>query len=97
MVVEREPEWDEESRGLARALCDEQAASCFGCGEPVEESFSPLSDPDNREGTHVYEASAPYRCHACTARERAVSAFTESGGSTSRALRFPVSRVPRHG
>ena len=96
-VVTREPEWDEESRGLLVALADLEASSCDGCGHPLEESMSPDGDRGNRAGTHYYEADpAPHRCHACAARERAVDAYAKQPGAhVTQSLRWGVRRVDR--
>jgi ferredoxin len=96
-VVTREPEWDEESYGLVAALADLEASTCDGCGMPLDECMSADADRLNRAGTHYYEAdAAPTRCHACSARERAVDAYAKQpNAQVTQALRWSVRRVDR--
>jgi hypothetical protein len=95
VVVEREPEWDQESYAFMVALTDLETAACDGCGEPMAESMDFAANPDNRDGTHLYKADDPSRCFACDAREKKAAEFEKAGGDLSRALRFPVIRVER--
>lgn len=53
-VTVREPEFDKEQYELLTALV-EYEASLGDHGHPLEETMSPLADPDNPNGTHYYE------------------------------------------
>lgn len=88
-----EPEWDRTQHALVAALADLEADTCSGCGNPLSESMSPGADPENRDGTHFYEAGPPHRCHGCTARENRAKDYRDAPAHG--ALRFPVVRVDR--
>lgn len=80
-VEQLEPEWDEESRDLAIAFAMFEADLCPGCNSPLSETL----DAEN-EGR--YRASAPVRCHSCTAREQTADAYSDVPQAGS--LLFPV-------
>lgn len=48
-----EPEFDKEQYELLTALVDHEA-SLGPHGHPLDETMSPLADPDNPNGTHFY-------------------------------------------
>jgi hypothetical protein len=85
-VSRAEPEWDEDGRMLALAYVAWEASSCSGCGRSLEE----CTDPDS-EGR--YRVPPPLRCHACTARSEASSAYQE-GAPHPEALLFQVDYTP---
>lgn len=78
---------------LAVALIEHEDGLCPDCSQPVDEAWSPLADPDNRDGTHVYEAPLPTRCYACTAVASRAEGY--SGSPHPQALRFHARRVDR--
>jgi hypothetical protein len=90
-------EWDQQSRDLIRALWELEADTCQGCGHPISEAWSALADPGNFNGTHVYQAPNPIRCHACTAQEIKKDTKSDSGAGYPhpQALHFPVIRQDR--
>lgn len=88
-----EVEWDDEQRALVAAFAEVEDDTCPHCGNPMSECMSPDSDPDNRDGTHRYVASAPHRCFAATARE--IRADGHKDAPQRHALSFPVRREER--
>jgi len=66
-VVTRETEWDDQQQAWMLALAVYRAGLCHRCGGELDETASPLLDPNNRDGTHRYEPRPPKRCHRCTA------------------------------
>lgn len=85
--------WSDQDGLLAAALVQYEADLCPGCGQPLSESTDSSHDPDNRHGTHRYDALDPVRCFACTALEAKVGAYEKS--PSPRALRFGTRRSPR--
>lgn len=85
--------WRDQDGLLAAALIQYEADLCPGCGHPLSESTDRENDPDNRHGSHRYDALDPVRCFACTVVEAKASAYAES--RQPRALRFGTVRVPR--
>ncbi len=69
-----EPLFTADDSSLAIALQSVEARTC-ACGHDRVETTSP-------DAEFAFTAEA-IRCHACAARERAASAFVESGGSTA--------------
>lgn len=57
IVVEREPEFDDEQYQLLAALADYEAG-LNDYGIPTDESSSIDADPANRKGTHQYVAES---------------------------------------
>lgn len=84
----REPEWDGEQHALMAAL-EEYEQSLDEWGIPLEESTSPLADPDNPEAKWHYEARA-VRNFATTAVEEREKDFKDN---PSRARIFAPVRV----
>src|SRR3954462_13378745 len=80
-VETREPEWDEETRDLAIAYAMWESDLCPGCNSPLSETLS-----SDNEG--LYVASAPVRCHSCTAREQTADAYADTPQANS--LLIPV-------
>lgn len=56
-TVTHDPEFDQEQYNLLAGLADYEAGLGHH-GLPLEETLSPLADPDNPEGTHFYHATA---------------------------------------
>jgi hypothetical protein len=90
-------EWDQQSRDLIRALWEVEQDTCQGCGHPISEAWSPLADPGNFRGSHVYDVPPPTRCHACTAIAIKQETKSESGQGYPHptALHFPAFRQDR--
>jgi hypothetical protein len=76
-----ETEWDEDNRDLAVAYAMWEADLCPGCQRPMAETMSA-----ENEGRYV--ASAPLRCHSCTAHHQASDAYSDS--PQAQALFVPV-------
>lgn len=85
--------WREQDGLLAAALVQYEAGLCAGCGHPLGESAHELSDPDNREGTHRYEAPDPVRCFACDALAAKAKQYEKN--PHPQALRFATVRRTR--
>lgn len=97
-VVTRETEWTAEERGWMLALAVYRAELCARCGGDLTLTASPLSDPDNHDGTHIYQAKFPKRCHRCTALMASEDTYTGNKHVTHpRALIHHVERIPRPG
>lgn len=62
-VTTHDPEWTEEDREMAFLLHEYEQTLCGGCGHPLTETTDP-----QHEFSYV-PASAPIRCHRCTAAE----------------------------
>lgn len=84
-LITTEPEWDEESRGLAVALGEYEAGLCPSCRHPLAET----TDPAHEER---YVAGDAIRCHRCTASEQASRRYAES--PSPGALLVPVDFHP---
>lgn len=74
--------WTEKDVVLAGALTVYEDGLCRSCGHPLEECTAAEADPDNRSGTHRYEAGPPVRCWACTALAQAEEKFRRPAGDT---------------
>lgn len=70
-VTTVEPEWDEDERAWAIALLELDADTCPGCGGMLTDTTAP-----DAEGKYV--ASAPTRCHKCTAISVAQSSYHDN-------------------
>lgn len=88
-----EPEWDKTQYEYMAAL-HEHEASIGDHGQPLDEAMSPLADPFNPDGTHMYEAR-PIRDWAEAAIEEAQQEPKWSGENYSRARKWRVFKVPR--
>lgn len=84
-VTTVEPEWDEDSRGLALALCEYEAGLCPGCRNPLAET----TDPRHEDRYFTAEA---VRCHRCTATDQASRRY--EGSPSPAALLVPVEFRP---
>lgn len=62
-ITTHEPEWTDEDRDLAQDLYAYEQSLCSGCGHPLVETTA-----IENEFAYV-AASAPIRCHRCTAIE----------------------------
>lgn len=80
-VTTAESEWDDEQRGLVLALGRYETQIHGACGGYLPET----TDPAN-EG--AFQATAPHRCHKCTAIGAASGAYRES--PQPQALLYPV-------
>lgn len=76
-----EPEWDEETRALARAY--DSVDLCPRCGGPAFLCQDPAREYD-------WEAPAPIRCHASTAILRRQKGVTEESNPQADALIWRV-------
>lgn len=84
------------------ALAVFRAGLCQRCHGELAETTSRDMDPNNRDGTHRYEATPPTRCYRCTALMGSEATYTavdkESGSYVTphpHALIHHVVRVPR--
>jgi hypothetical protein len=77
----REQEWDEEQQSLMLALHAYRANVHEACGHYL---------PDATEGEDDWVTDDPIRCHACTARARAYTRYSEN--HHPEALLFAVRR-----
>lgn len=84
-ITEVEPEWDEESRGMALALAEYEAGLCPSCRHPLAETTD-IRHEDR------YVAEPAVRCHRCTATEQASKTY--EGSPSPGALLIPVALVP---
>lgn len=91
--LEREPEFDKEQYELMVAL-HEHESSLDEYGIPLEESMSPLADPDNPAGTHFYVAK-PFRNWARQAQHDAESDPKWQGENSTPARQWRVERLER--
>lgn len=90
-VVTREPEYDDVQRDWLNALAEYEEGLDEN-GFPVEESTSPLADPDNPKRTHFYEVEVR-RNWATFAVEQEQKKPEWSGENYLRARKFvPVRR-----
>lgn len=80
-----EPEWDEQSRGLALALSEYEAGLCPSCRHPLAET----TDPRHEDRYFTDEA---VRCHRCTATDQASRRYAQS--PSPGALLVPVEFRP---
>lgn len=82
-ITVREAEWDEHQQALMLALAEYQSLVHHTCGGYLPETTA----ADNEGG---YVATAPRRCHKCTAIEQTRVNYRES--PQPQALLFPVER-----
>lgn len=82
-VTRREPEWDDEQRAWMDAWLLYKSGVHEACGHYLPDSTA-------TEAEDGYVAELPIRCHACTARARAFTRYSES--QHVEALLFPVKR-----
>ena len=66
-IVTRESEWTDDQQAWMLALAVYRAGLCHRCHGELAETASAELDPNNRDGTHIYKAALPKRCHRCTA------------------------------
>lgn len=76
-IVTRESEWTEDQQALMLALAVYRAGLCHRCHGELHETASMALDPNNRDGTHVYKAKPPKRCHRCTALMASEKTYSE--------------------
>jgi hypothetical protein len=94
VVVESEPEYDEEQYQMLVAL-SEHEGSLNELGIPIDEAMSALADPNNPQGTHRYKAVGPARDWSLDALEQAQKDPQYAGENYSRARRWDIERVDR--
>lgn len=88
-----EPEFDKEQYELLVAL-HEHEASLGDHGQPLDETTSPLADPMNPRGTHMYVAE-PVKDQYDAAIEEAQRDPRYSGENHSSARKWRVRKVMR--
>jgi hypothetical protein len=92
VVVEREPEFDDEQYQLVAALADYEA-TLNEYGFPVDEATSIDADPENRKGSHFYEAESVIDWASHAVETHLKSKGTEDAYRASRRIR--VRRIDR--
>jgi hypothetical protein len=80
-VTTVEPEWNDEQRGLMLALARYQSLLHGPCGGYLPETT-------DRANEGAYKATAPSRCHKCTAIGEAAGPYRES--PHPQALMYPI-------
>ncbi|WP_285475233.1 hypothetical protein [Actinoplanes sp. NBRC 101535] len=60
-----EPEWDGRERSLMLALDMWEAGLCRRCGEHLEQSADPDTDPDDPRSSQAWRAEDPTECFSC--------------------------------
>ena len=97
-VVDVEAEFDAEQHAIMVAL-DAYEESLNEYGIPRVEAMSPDADPDNPDGTYMYEATGPVRDYVAATIEQAEKAkaaeYKQLGLEMPGSLRFGVRRVER--
>lgn len=108
MRVERESEWTPDQVSLVLGV-QAYERSLGPHGQPVDEAWSPDSDPSNREGKRVYRAGVPVTTPegntiyaplidwAERAQSDAMEAYKQSAGEGANlaGLVFPVHAIER--
>lgn len=82
------------------ALAFYEAGLCQKCGQPLDQTTDPNSDPDRPEATTQWIADGPTECFCCKALVRAEKRLSEdenSGGMEHWAIHAPalVAKKPR--
>lgn len=89
----REPEFGKEDYEMLAALVEHEA-TVDSSGFPLEETMSPLADPDRPDGTHYYQAK-PIRDWALQAQHEAESDPKWQGDNYTPARKWRVEKVMR--
>lgn len=95
-----EPEWDSRERRWMLALQVYESTLCGKCGQPLDETTDPNTDPDRPESTQKWVAQGPTECFCCKAMVRAEKKLSEdenSGGIEQWSIFTPavVAKKPR--
>lgn len=106
--VEREPEWTPDQVSLVLGV-QAYERSLGPHGQPIDEAWSPESDPSNRNGVRIYKAGmpvvtpegntiyAPLVDYAQRAQDEAMENYKKSAGDGANlsGLVFPVQVIER--
>lgn len=95
-----EPEWDGRERRWMLALALYESTLCSRCGQGLDETTDPNTDPDRPEASRRWVAQGPTECFCCKVMVRAEKKLREdenSGGMEHWAVFTPaiVAKKPR--
>jgi hypothetical protein len=89
----RETEWDPRERRWMLALALYEAGLCQKCGQSLDHTTDPNTDPDRPDATQQWIADGPFECFCCKAlvrAERKLSDDENSGGIEQWSIHSPV-------
>lgn len=94
----RDAEWDHRERRWMLALALYESTLCGKCGQPLDQTTDPNTDPDRPEATRQWVADGPTECFCCKALVRAEKRLTDdenSGGMENWSIHVPLLKAKR--